>query len=233
MKPTALCKRLTSAVKYVRQGASFADIGTDHAYLPIYLLSIGRIERAVLADINRGPLLSARENAERAGVIDKVELVLTDGAAELSSHGITDFAIFGMGGELIADIIGRAPFLKDEKIRLILQPMTKAEYLCDYLISEGFSVIGETYTADAGKFYRTVCVEYNKGTPVPENFSKIGLCTTPCEEIAQKIGYLKARRASLLRAVTGKESTGLTAESERFALNLVSGEIQRLKEMEK
>ena len=233
MKPTALCKRLMSAVKYVRQGAFFADIGTDHAYLPIYLLSIGRIERAVLADINRGPLLSARENAKSAGVIDKVELVLTDGAAELSCRGITDVAIFGMGGELIADIIGRAPFLKDEKIRLILQPMTKAEYLCDYLISEGFSVIGESYTADAGKFYRTVCVEYNKGVPSEENFSKIGLSTTPCEEIAQKIGYLKARGASLSRAVSGKESTGLSADAEKQSLNLVRGEIERLKEIVK
>lgn len=219
-----------SAVKYVRRGAVFADIGTDHAYLPIYLLKEGIIERAVLSDVNRGPLASAEENAREAGVLDRVELVLTDGAAALEGRGITDLAIFGMGGELIADIIERAPFLKNENIRLVLQPMTKQPLLCDYLAERGFGVEGECYTCDAGRFYRTLCVCFGADVPLPEGFSEIGFSATPCEETKAKIGYLRSRLSSLERAVSGKLQSGRDAEDDIRAAELVRAEIKRLNE---
>ncbi len=221
-----------SAVKFVRRGAVFADIGTDHAYLPIYLLKEGLIERAVLSDINEGPLSSARENAESAGMLDKVTLLRTDGAAELSEMGITDVAIFGMGGELIAEIIEKAPFLKDGKIRLILQPMSKQAELCKYLLSGGFGIVGECYTKDSGKFYRTVCAEFGTGgEKVGENFAEIGLSTTPCEEIPVKIGYLRSRFASAERAVLGKSTAGIDASEEADTMNIIKIEIKRLEEL--
>ena len=218
-----------SAVKYVRRGAIFADIGTDHAYLPIYLLKAGLIERAVLSDINEGPLASARENALESELLDRVELVLTDGADGLSDRGITDVAIFGMGGELIADIIERAPFASDGGVRFILQPMTKQEHLCKYLEKRGFRVIGESYTADAGRFYRTVCVSLGEGGPMPSNFEKIGLSTTPCEEIEAKIGYLNAHLASVIRAAEGKRTAGLDATEQDRTAEIITSEIERLK----
>ncbi len=219
-----------SAVKYVRRGAFFADIGTDHAYLPIYLLKEGIIERAVLSDVNRGPLASAEENAREAGVLDRVELVLTDGAAALEGRGITDVAIFGMGGELIADIIERAPFLMNENIRLVLQPMTKQTLLCDYLAERGFGVEGECYTFDTGRFYRTLCVRFGTNATLPEGFSEIGFSATPCEEIEAKIGYLGQRLASLERAVSGKLRGGCDAEDDVRAAELIRAEIKRLNE---
>ena len=101
--------RLASAAELVRQNAIFADIGTDHAYLPLFLLESGRINFAYCSDINEGPLASARKNAEERGMVDKMDFILTDGATVLRDRGITDYAICGMGGELIADIIHRAP----------------------------------------------------------------------------------------------------------------------------
>ena len=83
-------KRLLSAAEFVRQGAYFADIGTDHAYLPLFLLKEGKIPRAVCADINRGPLESAQKNAEAEGLSDKIKFFLADGAASLSDEGISD-----------------------------------------------------------------------------------------------------------------------------------------------
>lgn len=229
MKAAAISKRLLSAVKYVRRGAVFADVGTDHAYLPIYLLKSGLIERAVLSDINEGPLSSARNNALGESLIDRVELVLADGAAALADKGITDVAIFGMGGELIADIIERAPFLRDEKIRLILQPMTKQAHLCEYLRKSGFSAVGEAYTSEGGKHYRTICVHFgNSGRTIDESFDEIGFTDTPCEEIKEKIDYLKQRRASLVRSVNGKRGAGIEVEDEKRALELVTSEIARL-----
>ena len=71
MSVGAINARLLSAAELVRQGAVFADVGTDHAYLPLFLLDKGKIERAVCADINVGPLNSARANAHEAGASTK------------------------------------------------------------------------------------------------------------------------------------------------------------------
>ena len=124
----------------MRRGAYFADIGTDHAYLAIELLRSGKVERAVLSDINRGPLARAEENAREAGVLDRAELVLSDGASHLEAYPVTDVAVLGMGGELIAAIVSAAPCLKREGVRLILGPMTRPEALRRALFEGGFSI---------------------------------------------------------------------------------------------
>ena len=90
--------RLASAAELVRQNAIFADIGTDHAYLPLFLLESGRINFAYCSDINEGPLASARKNAEERGMVDKMDFILTDGATVLRDRGITE--IEGMLGRV-------------------------------------------------------------------------------------------------------------------------------------
>ena len=90
MRDNALDVRLCSCADLVRQDAVFADIGTDHAYLPIYLLKSGRIKKAYCSDINKGPLATAADNVKDNGLSDRVELILTDGAAALSDKGITE-----------------------------------------------------------------------------------------------------------------------------------------------
>ena len=156
----ALNPRLMTAAEFVRQGARFADVGTDHAYLPIFLLSEGVISYAVCSDINEGPLASAVANAHEAGLYEKMDFVLTDGAAALSGYGITDIAICGMGGDLIGAIIEAADFLFDEKINLIVQPMTKQEALRERLYLMGFEIVAESYSRDAGKPYVCMQVKY-------------------------------------------------------------------------
>ena len=146
-------KRLLSVAEEIRQDAIVADIGTDHAYLPIFLLKSGKARFAYLTDINEGPLTRAMANAEEADLKDKTRCILTDGINGLSGLGITDFCICGMGGELIADILSRADFAKDEGLKFILQPMSREGTLRRYLFSEGFTVEREIYSYDAGKHY--------------------------------------------------------------------------------
>ena len=164
MTQSTLDARLAAAAEYVRQGAVFADIGTDHAHLPIYLLECGRITQAIAADIAQGPLSRAQENASEHGLSDKIIFRLTDGLCGLDSLGITDVAICGMGGELISQIIDSAQFLRDTKIRLILQPMSKQENLRAYLSKNGFRIISERVSLAQGKLYSCICAEYD-GTP--------------------------------------------------------------------
>ena len=160
MRNFTLDGRLSSAAKFVRQGARFADIGTDHAYLPIFLLTSGKIDYAVCSDINEGPLNSARENARASGVYEKIDFALANGADALKDKNVTDVAVCGMGGELIAEIVGRAQFLKKKDVRLILQPMSKFAFLRRELAMLGYEIEDEEYSASQGKLYLTVCASY-------------------------------------------------------------------------
>ena len=161
MPNVTLSNRLMTAVGFVRVGKIFADIGTDHGHLPIYLYKKGIIKKAVAADINPMPLESARKNIALNGVTQGIETVLSDGLREIKDFAPDDIAIFGMGGELICRIIADAPWTKDGNIRLILQPMTKQEEVRKFLLDEGYSIVGEALSFDDGKFYQTLCVEYS------------------------------------------------------------------------
>ena len=225
----ALNVRLLSAAELVRQNATLADIGTDHAYLPLFLLDAGRIDYAYCCDINEGPLNSARHNAEECGLANSISFLLTDGAAALDGKGITDYAICGMGGELIADIINRAPHLKDAEINLILQPMTRQEKLRCYLAASGFRIITESYTLDAGKYYACLLVSYDGiRRDISPLESVVGVADSAYIGRDSRIEYLRAKLSSLIRARGGKADAGvehseddlLIAELSNFISNL-------------
>ena len=162
----------------IRQGAYLCDIGTDHAYLPLYLLEGGVITRAVCSDINERPLSSARRNAAERNMESKIDFVLTDGAEGLSSFGANDYSICGMGGELIIDIIERAEHLKKEGIHLILQPMTKCSELIKYLCENGFEILRQDTCKEGKKLYTVMQVCY-RGEKIPheEDFLYLGILT--------------------------------------------------------
>lgn len=155
--------RLGRAADFVREGAVVADIGTDHAYLPIYLLIQGKIKFAVASDINRGPLDSARRNAERYGLTDKMRFTLANGldGLPLEEDGVTDIVICGMGGELIAQIISASEYTKKAGVHLILQPMSYPERLREYLAKNGYRIIDEGLCEAAGKRYTCILAEYD------------------------------------------------------------------------
>ena len=163
MKMPNLDARLLAAAKFVREGAYVCDVGTDHAYLPVYLVLTGRAMRALASDINEGPVMRAKESVAKYGVSDKIEVALGDGLSGADKYPITDVIIAGMGGELIASILDAAEWIKNEKYRLILQPMTHAEILREYLINNGFSIIDEDVVTEQNdrKIYQIICAEYS------------------------------------------------------------------------
>lgn len=161
MEQIKINDRLKTAIPFVREGKRFADIGTDHAYLPIYLIETGKISGAIAADINQGPLDKAQENIQKYAFQRKIQTVLCDGLAKVSPDSVDDIAIFGMGGELIVKIIDDASWVKDKEKRLILQPMTHPGKLREYLAQNGFEIIGETLSLDRGKIYQTICAQYD------------------------------------------------------------------------
>ncbi len=171
--PVKLTPRLLTAVPYVRPGRLVADIGTDHAYLPIHLCESGVLtptaERpicAIAADINRGPVERADIHIRAAGLADRILTVQTDGLSGLDAHDPDDIIIFGMGGELIAAILAAAPWIRRAGKRLILQPMTHAEKLRAHLLASGFCITGETLSREGERIYQTMCAEW-RGTEAP------------------------------------------------------------------
>ena len=129
-----LDSRLITAADMVR-GDSVADIGTDHAYIPIYLLKTNKCLRAVASDINAGPLKNAKENAAAYGVDKKVDFYLTDGTKGIDLSAVTDIVICGMGGELCARIVYECERAHD--LNFVLQPMSAVHKLRSFLYSEG------------------------------------------------------------------------------------------------
>ncbi len=208
---------MRAAAAYVRQDAVFADVGTDHAYLPLFLLAEGRISRAVLTDINEGPLSKAREHSASYPFLSRMSFHLTNGLEGLSDAGITDVAVCGMGGELIADILSRAPFVKNRELRLILQPMSRPQQLRRYLAAEGFSIESETYVRAAGKSYVCILAAYSGEpfslSPFEEEFGR-----HPDAKNEDFRAYLQEKARALSCALSGIEQGGGDASAQRALL---------------
>jgi tRNA (adenine22-N1)-methyltransferase len=222
--------RLDSAARFVRQGAVFADIGTDHAYLPLFLLKEGRITHAFCTDVNEGPLKIAERNACAEGLSGSITFRLADGAEGLMDEGITDYAICGMGGELIASIIEAAGHLKSYGIRLIRQPMTKQAHLRRYLLSSGFSILAESYSYAEGKYYVTIISEYT-GDEIEPDLIDAELGRTELQEgdRVAYIGYLEGKRRAFVKTLEGKRCAGLPIDSERELIDAIDSRISRFR----
>lgn len=160
-----LTARLQSVADQVPQGAVLADIGTDHAYLPVWLLLNGRIERAIAADLREGPLNRAKETAEQYGVSDKVSFLLCDGLTDVKPEDADTIAIAGMGGETIASILSEAPWTKCGKL-LLLQPMTSFPDLRLWLQKNGYMIEKETITKEGKRLYSCLTVRAGEMDPL-------------------------------------------------------------------
>ena len=172
-KAPVLTPRLAAAASFVRRGATVADVGTDHAYLPIALLLDGKITSAIASDINEGPYLRALENVKSHSLEDKTKVLHTPGLLGVEKYAPTDIVICGMGGELIASILNDAPFTKNPSVRLVLQPMTHSEILRKYLIDNAFCIIDEQLAKEE-KLYEIICAEY-RGEGKAERYSEAEL----------------------------------------------------------
>ena len=158
--------RLKMAAAMVRPGSRVADIGTDHAYLPVYLILNGTIPSALACDLRQGPLCNAEKTVAAYGLESKVTLRLSDGFDRIDPSEAEDFVLCGMGGTLMAKLLARAPWLKDPSKRLILQPQSHEEDVRGWLLENGFSILREDACTDDGKLYACMAAEYT-GVRVP------------------------------------------------------------------
>ena len=208
---THLDKRLSAVAALVRRGSRLADIGTDHAYLPVYLVERGICPSAIASDIGEGPLDAARRTVAAAGLTREIPCRLGNGLVTVSSDEVEDVAIAGMGGETIAAILEAAPWVQDARLRLILQPMTHAEDLRRWLLTNGFAVLEEHLIRDNRHLYPVLAAEYT-GVPVEDELACYAGFFSPEEGRP----YRQHMAEHLRRRAEGLRLGGNTDESARL-----------------
>lgn len=207
--------RLHSVAFFVKEGSAIIDVGTDHAYLPIHLVEVGTAVRALATDINEGPLKNAEDNVRTHGLSDRISLRLANGLDGAEDFGADTVLICGMGGELIADILERAPFVKNGGIRLILQPMTFGDRLREYLLSNGFRILDEALSTDNKKLYTCICAEYDGiRREYDEVELLIGRCNIEKRDEPLRRPFIEREVRKLTKIRDGKKSGGLSHAAE-------------------
>jgi tRNA (adenine22-N1)-methyltransferase len=148
-----LSDRLNAAASMVTRGYRLADIGTDHGFVPIWLVKSGIIPSAIAMDINRGPLERAQEHIAQAGLDRFIQTRLSDGLAGLGEGEADSILIAGMGGALTVRILEKDPPSDLGAAELILQPQSEIDGFRRFLAREGYVILEEDICLDEGKYY--------------------------------------------------------------------------------
>lgn len=157
-----LSNRLKHISDLVTEVKSIVDVGTDHAYIPIYLVKNNIVRSAIASDINKGPVDKAKKNVKAYALEDKITCRLGGGLTTVSPKEVEVAIIAGMGGNLIRDIIEDSMEVFKELSYAILQPVQNPEVLREYIYKKGFTILDETIVKDEDKYYEVIKVKYDK-----------------------------------------------------------------------
>lgn len=156
-----LDERLLQCAEFVSGKGIAVDVGTDHAYLPVYLIKNKICKKAIAGDLRDGPLASAKEHIKSMGFDKEILAIKSDGIKDIDLTDVSDIIIAGMGGELIARILEDEPKVRDKKINLILQPMSKETELIKYLFDNGYIIKSEKGVYSYPFNYRVINAEFD------------------------------------------------------------------------
>lgn len=199
-----LSKRLTAVAHMVTRGSRLADVGCDHGYIPIALVTEGHVQSAIAMDINQGPLERARQNIEQFAAAQYIETRLSDGVAALYPGEVDSVIIAGMGGNLMVRILEKGRDVFEKTREMILQPQSEIAFVRHYLANHGYQIVDEDMVFEDGKYYiimkaihgrmeyeKEIFFEYGrilleKKHPVLREFLNVKLRTAEkiCEKIA-------------------------------------------------
>ncbi|MBU3189686.1 class I SAM-dependent methyltransferase [Clostridium bowmanii] len=153
--------RLKTIASMVKECDTIIDVGTDHGYVPIYLVQNSVIKSAIASDINRGPVEKAQNNITQSNVSKQITCRLGSGLSTVVVGEVQIAIIAGMGGNLIRDILEADLDVVKQFKYMILQPVQNAEVLREYLYNTGYDIFDEEICKDDGKYYEIIKVKYN------------------------------------------------------------------------
>ena len=155
-----LSDRLENILELVPGGLACADIGCDHGFMAIELVSRGIAPKVIASDLRTGPLERARENVEKAGLSDKISLIISDGFSAIEPGSVKTAVIAGMGGMLIRDILTSGMDCIKQMDEFIVQPQSNIPEFRNFLRQSGFEIKRNNVLIDAGKYYFPMRIKY-------------------------------------------------------------------------
>ncbi len=152
----SISKRLRYIAGLVTPGYVVADIGTDHGYVPVFLLREGIVPRAIAVDVSAGSLSKAVELAQRADLGSRMECRLSDGLQDVKPKEAECIIISGMGGILMRRILDEGCETAESARELILSPHRDPELIVEFLQEHGFSIVHDEVITDKKRSYRVI-----------------------------------------------------------------------------
>ena len=206
MKDYKLSDRLLLAANWVKPKSVVADIGTDHAYLPIYLALQGICSKAIALDVRKKPLERAKENIVQFGVFDKVEIRLSDGMDKLLPMEADVVTICGMGGKLMMDILERGRKKVDNTTQLLLSPQSELRLFRIFLYENGIQVLRENMIKEDNQYY--VLMDCRWSTVEKKQKKTNAQLYSDMEEMNFRYGeYLLKSKNSILKELLERDKT--------------------------
>lgn len=165
MNAQKLSKRLEAVASFVPTGAVLADIGSDHAYLPCYLVHKEVISRAIAGEVVKGPYESAVRQVRTEGLTENITVRLADGLAAVHPDDKVDtVTIAGMGGPLIVSILEKHPEALENVTRLVLQPNIHAKVIREWALQNGWAILNEEILEEDSKVYEILVLQRGEET---------------------------------------------------------------------
>ncbi len=151
--------RLRAAAQLVLPGKTAADIGTDHNYLPVFLVNSGICPFVIASDKAAQAYENARRSLEQQGLASRISLRQGDGLSVLAPGEAATLILAGMGGRLIMEILAGRPEVTARAERLVLQPQKNADSLRYWLADHGWRIVEEMIAWDSGFYYVLIAAE--------------------------------------------------------------------------
>ncbi|WP_440895866.1 tRNA (adenine(22)-N(1))-methyltransferase [Amphibacillus sp. Q70] len=154
-----LSNRLKNIMDFLPAGSFFADIGSDHAYLPIAVCQHDQSAKAIAGELNEGPYRSALEHVTTQRLTDQIKVIKGDGLEVIQFEPVKQVVIAGMGGGLICSILEQGKHLLKDVDRLILQPNVNSEYIREWLLNTDYQLVAERILAEEGHIYEILVAD--------------------------------------------------------------------------
>ena len=214
-----LSKRLAAIANMVEECESVADIGTDHGYIPIYLVEQKKVKHALAMDVKTGPLERAREHIKMHGLDEYIELRLSDGAKKLKPLEVEAAVVAGMGGRLMMRILEDSPKVFDNMKFFVLQPQSEYGFVRHYLENHKYKILAEEMLFEDGKYYPMMKVQKGEMSLEKECFYEYG-------------SFLLREKNPVLQEYLQRENSNYKSIMEKLSMGSSEKQKTRKKEME-
>ena len=215
MNKIKISSRLLKCAEMVSSGTKIADIGTDHAYIPIYLMLNSKISHAIASDIKIGPLQNAIKNIKKYNLENNIETRISDGLDKINESEADEIIIAGIGGNIISNILEKCTWKNKKNKVFIINPMKYEERLREFLYNNGYEIKKECAVICSEKVYSVMKVIYTgqkiKIDPKEKYIGKMEENINQAEK-----AYIKKQIKNLSNHLKGAKSNNQTEKEKYF-----------------